>query len=262
MSDVLEELESMLEHAPAIAERLTFGDALEHAQQQIAANDELPEQIELCALVLEQLTPLRPEDADLAGQTVKKLTSAVEELNLRSGRRPAEGREGTLEPIKDGQGLREIQHALRDASTALTGLRTALVTTWKTRAKSQFGSLATIARVLEGIESTRAFGRALGEWAGPAMAVTSPGWFPSKDDVEQLKLRRAELPGKVAGLQSAGIDERVQSFLLEVANDTATLASVDAHLLHWLTKHDASTRFEVKAIAPTSNPAPRRGERV
>ena len=246
MTDKLEELESLLDHAGAVAERLSLGDALAHAQHQILTRASLPDEVERCAEVLEQLTPLPAADGELARQTAAKLTNDVTELQA----------------INDREGLSEIQHALRDASTTLTALRTVLVTTWKERAKVQFGSLATIAGVLERIENTHAFGRELGAWARSAPVGSNAGWFPSASDVEQLKRMRDELPDKVASLQGAGIDAGVQSFLLAVAEGKATLASVSAVVLQWLAANGASTRFAVTAIATNSSQASRRGERA
>jgi hypothetical protein len=244
VTDPLVELEGLLKHAQEVAEQLQFGDALAHAQRQVEEHKDIPESVVQLTAVVASIAPLSTEVLQTTLTLSTRLSDCAKEINT----------------ITDREGLKKIQHPLREATNAVDALRTALTSQWNARVRERFEPIATVGQVLESIDSTRAFGGELKRWAREAPAPKGQlQWAPQAPDIEVLKRMDAELTQRRESLRSAGIDEDVQTFLLAVSRGEATLSDVDAKVLAWLKNNNAAGRFAITPRVNSNQPAPRGG---
>lgn len=230
MKATLEELERLVPLAAKIKKGADYGDAVRMGSEAARKAETLPK----------RLGRLEPTLAALAASP-RLRCGEIRELLQRVD---TSGLEVSL--ANDPQALREVRFPLQRTEEAIEQLEAALASAQRAEGEVAFGPVRQLGDALAAIADTARDGRSLSSWAAKWIALAGRGILDPAE-LEDLKAAVREVPAKLAALERLGIDESVRKFLAAVAQDKATLASIDAKVLSWLQEKNAAERFQVRA---------------
>jgi hypothetical protein len=150
-----------------------------------------------------------------------------------------------LEQCVSTEALKEARFWVKDIREALERVEVVATKAWAARVHAEFGPLQRLGTVLAEIPDTETAGAALKKWAARALSVSGQS-TPTVESVNDFKAAQAEVADRLEALGKLGIDAAVRTFLLEVAGEKATLASVTPGVLEWLRAKDAHARFRIE----------------
>lgn len=228
-SDQLGRLEALVPLCSSIRKGREYGTALAQATSEVFKASDVLARLENLepALHLLKGTPQMP---------TAELILDLEKLQVAGHH---------LEHSASTEALRDVRFLVRDIQQALQSIETWVSKAWTARVQAEFGPLERLARVLAGIPDTKAVGVALQQWALGALGASQDA-VPTSDSIRQFERAQAELIDQLKTLGTLGIDIAVRAFLLEVAAEKATLASLTPAVLEWLRAKNAHARFRIR----------------
>jgi hypothetical protein len=229
--DRLLRLEQLVPLCEPIRKGAEYGTALAEATGEVRKAEALPGR-------LESLEPALLTLARTQHLPASELIPDLEKL---------EGAGYTLEQCVNADALKEARFAVKDVQEAFLRIEALVSKAWVARVQAEFGPLQRLGAVLAGIPDTKTAGIELQKWATQALGVAGSG-PPTAESVNQLAMAQAEQATRLEALGKLGIDAAVTSFLLEVANKRATLASLTPQVLEWLRAKNAQSRFHINLI--------------
>jgi hypothetical protein len=227
----LQRLEQLVPLCAQIRQGTEYGAALAQAAGEVRKVAALPDRLESLEPALRVLQGTQHLPVDDLLPDLKKLEAA--------------GR--SLEKSVNAEALKDARFSVKDIQEALQRVEALVSKAWVARVQAEFSPLERLGTVLAGIPDTKQAGIALQRWATRALGVSGSG-APTADSVKHFGAVQAELPGRLEALGKLGIDAAVRAFLLEVAGERATLASMTPEVLEWLQAKKAQSRFRIKLI--------------
>ncbi len=227
----LQRLEQLVPMCGAIRKGTEYSAALNQAKNEVIGAEILPnrlESLEHALYVLKDTNYLAPAD----------LVVDLEALE-NSGQ--------SLEQSVDTDALQDAHYWVKDIQKALQRVEVQISRAWTALVQSEFGPIKSLGDVLSQIPDTKSTGEGIQKWANRVLSLAN-GDVTTENTSRQLNEARTELPVRLKALGNLGVDTNVQSFLIEVANNRATLANVQPSVLDWLHEKNAQSRFRVELI--------------
>jgi hypothetical protein len=228
-SDQLQRLEELVPLCDSIRKGTEYGGALAQASGEVLKAAAAPNRLESLKPVLRLL----------------KGTQHVPTSELIADLMKLEVAGRNLEQCASTEALKDARFSVKDIQDALLRVEGQVFRAWVARVQAEFGPLQRLASVLAGIPETKTVGVALQKWAQGALSVSGHG-TPTAESVKQFEQAQAEVTDRLEALGSLGIDTAVRVFLLEVAAEKATLASLGPGVLEWLRAKNAQSRFRIQ----------------
>jgi hypothetical protein len=227
----LERLEQLVPLCAQIRQGTEYGAALAQAAGEVGKAAALPDRLEKIDPALRALQGTQHLPSGDVRQDLDKLEVA--------------GR--TLEKSVNTEALRDARFSVKDIQEALQRVEAAVSKAWVARVQAEFSPLERLGTVLAGIPDTKQAGVALQRWAKRALGVAESG-APTLESIKKFTEVQAEISGHLEALGKLGIDAGVRAFLLEVAGERATLATMTSEVLEWLQAKKAQSRFRIELI--------------
>ncbi len=230
-SEQLQRLEQLVPLCDSIRKGTEYATALAQASGEVLKAATLPvrlESLEPALQLLKGTQQLSPSE----------LTPDLEKLEVAGHH---------LEQCANTETLKDARFWVKDVREALERIEALVAKAWAARVQAEFGPLQRLGTVLAEIPDTKSAGAALQKWATHAVGVSGHR-SPTVESVKQFKDAQAELVDRLEALGKLGIDTAVRAFLLEVASDKATLASLTPGVLEWLRAKNAHARFRIELI--------------
>jgi hypothetical protein len=231
IADRLQRLEQLVPQCESIRKGAEYGAALAQATSEVRRAAPLPGRLESLEPALRVLKGTKYLPAGDLVPEFEKLETV--------------GR--NLEQCVNTDALKDARFWVKDIQEALQRVEVRLCRAWVARVQSKFGPLQRLGTVLAEIPDTKATGQDIQKWATHVLCLANCG-VPTADTVRQFNEAQAEIPARLEALGHLGVDATVRSFLLEVANKRATLASVPPSVLEWLRAKNAQARFRIGLI--------------
>jgi hypothetical protein len=152
-----------------------------------------------------------------------------------------------LQQCVNTEALKDARFSVKDVHEALGRVEALVSRAWVAKVQAEFSPLERLGTVLAGIPDTKSVGSALQNWATRALGVAGSG-VPTADSVTLFAEAHGQIAGRLEALGRLGIDAAVIAFLLAVAGERATLASMTPEVLEWLHAKKAQSRFRIELI--------------
>jgi hypothetical protein len=227
----LQRLEQLVPLCAQIRQGTEYGVALAQAAGEVRKAVALPAKLESLEPSLRVLQGTQHLPIDDLVPDLKKLEAA--------------GR--NLERSVNTEALRDARFSVKDIQEALQRVEALVSKAWVARVHAEFSPLERLGTVLAGIPDTKQAGIALQRWATRVVGVSGSG-APTAESINHFAEAQAEVPGHLEALGKLGIDTAVRAFLLEVATEKATLASMTPGVLEWLQAKKAQSHFRIELI--------------
>jgi hypothetical protein len=228
-SEQLQRLEQLVPLCESIRKGTEYAAALAHASGEVLNAAALPVRLESLEPALRLLRGTQQMSPSEFMPDLEKLEVAGHHL----------------EQCASAETLKDARFWVKDVREALERVEALAAKAWAARVQAEFGPLQRLGTVLAEIPDTKTAGAALQRWATHALGVSKA---PTAESVEQFKAAQAELVDRIEALGKLGIDTAVRAFLLEVAGEKATLASLTPGILEWLRAKNAHARFRIELI--------------
>jgi hypothetical protein len=229
MNDPLELLERLIPAIPQARQSELFGGALQEASRQLAA---------ISADIA------RLEEWQHSVGLLSRFWDKEEEREVLEALQRLESVGVQVEAAQDREQLARIGTIASDAKQRITIVLRDGARAWGRRVDHDLGSLGSLGALLVQFTDTRELGRRMTTLAATASALK--GTFPPTGD--SLQLRHAMLNDVDVireDLAAIGAGQSVQTFLIALANELATLDLVDESVLQWIRDRHAETRFRL-----------------
>lgn len=230
MSDSLEVLEGRVSELPLARQAELFGDAIEHAGQQVESMAADISRLE------EWQSSVGLLDKFWEGDERHEVVDALHQLK-------SFGNE--IEATKDRE---QLTHVTAISSGMKSKLGTVLRDggkAWGRRIDHDLGPLGSLGTLLEQFSDTRELGLRMVALARTAFTLKNS--FPPKaQSIEQHKVMLKDAEEIRKNLAAIGTGESVQKFLAALANESATLDLVDETVFQWIRNRHAENRFRLK----------------
>lgn len=232
MTDVLEDLETLLPDLPSALQRRALGESLSRVALQLG---------ELRAMAQRLSDLLDVSDMTGFGQSpeeAEKLDNLLYDANLLTS---------LLTQADDVTSLQEIEEQVPLLRTSLGNTLGAIKQRWRSQVQTEYRPFHSLGSLLSKIEDTSALGKRMVQLSDEATATLSTVQVDQfKAAISRLLQRRAEIDKERTSFTA---DNEVELFLGSLAKGSAKLESVTPAVLRWLAEHDALDLFEVR---PTS----------
>lgn len=151
-----------------------------------------------------------------------------------------------LQQCVNAEALKDVRFSVRDIEESVQRMEASVSKAWTVLVRTEFGPLDRLGKVLAGFADTKREGIELQKWAAEGLELAVG--IPTAKTIEQFAETRGDVRRRLDALGKLGIDAAVSSFLLEIANNKATLAHVTPHVLDWLESMRARSRFRIELI--------------
>lgn len=236
MSDPFEVLEHLIPELPQAREAELFGEALQDAGRHLAA---MPADI------------ARLEEWQQSVQLLDKYWEEDEEREVLDALQRLQSSGEQIAAARDREQLTRVGAIASDAKQRITIVLRDGARAWSRRIDSDLGSLGNLGALLVEFMDTRELGHRMTSLAAMGSALKS-SFPPSTSSLQQHRtmLHDSEIIRK--DLTAIGTGQSVQTFLIALANETATLDMVDENVLQWIRDRHAESRFRLslKRVVP------------
>jgi hypothetical protein len=211
----------------AAVRRREHGDALDVAQQAIAAHQPAVDKLDVLAAAVPAVA------GDLDGQSRRELRAKL--IRLRALGKQLSGE-------TTSQVLHEARRVLADVDELVQGVAGEVQRGWHRRVQREFTQLRNLGVTLEQLRVAGDLGRRMREIADTGLKLERS--FPPR--VEHLDALRSGCQARDSALgELAKSGAGLSTFLHKVAESKVTLADVDEETLKWLRREGALARFNV-----------------
>lgn len=227
MSDVLEELEAVVDQLPDAVDRRRLGDRLNQSMETLRQADR---QIARLEAVLE-LADITGMAAAGQGQIINKLKEEAFETG------------DFLEIAETDDELRDADYQYKGLLQTLASCETAIRTHWSVSAAQRFRPLVALGDLLQRIGVEPELGKKLAETGNRALKASAVGQAEALcAEVRDLLAEQRALQAEQAGRLSEG---EIGNFITALAEHRATLQMVTPEVQAWLTNNQALDRFTI-----------------
>jgi len=229
MNDSLEVLEHLVPDLPQARQAELFGEALQEASRQLTA-----------------MTPEigRLEEWQHSVGLLGEYWDGDEEREVLDALHKLDSTGSEIEAAQDREQLARVSGIASDAKQKIAIVLRDGARAWARRIDHDLGSLGNLGALLVQFADTRDLGRRMTLLATTGSALKNS--FPPPDsslDEHRDMLHDAEEIRK--NLAAIGAGQSVQTFLIAVAKETATLDMVDESVLRWIRDRHAESRFRL-----------------
>lgn len=211
------------------AEAKQLGEDLQTARSKYSELSNVFDRLEPLRRVVEELNSvLSPEQHDSLRKAARQIQHVGEEIVT----------------CEERSKLRQLPSRFIAAKSAVERIEESLHSAWEEYIRDTFEDWAKLGQVLERLEQTASLGQKMNETSekGLKLAAAFP---PSESELERLKSFQKSVSAMRNDLLESGPGEELVGFLLDVAEQQATLAGVSEDIFEWLRQRDALDLFGV-----------------
>ncbi len=236
MNDSLEVIESLIPELPQARQADLFGEALQEASRQLEA----------IAPEIGRLEEWHHSVGLLGG-----FWDGDEEREVLDSLHKLESFGERIETAQDREQLARVGGIAQEAKQKIAIVLRDGARAWARRIDHDLGSLGNLGALLAQFPDTRDLGHRMAALAATGSALRN-SFPPISDSLDRHRIMLHDAEQIRKNLAAIGAGQSVQTFLIALANETATLDMVDESVLQWIRARHAENRFLLSLKPGTS----------